>query len=358
MVNRTQAPTTTKAYNLTTVGDYHSLKIVDAPIPALKSTQVLVKIHAVSLQFRDLLIARNAYAYGNATPENLVPLSDAAGEIIQLGDEVTGWAIGDRVCCNFLLDRIHGPVTPEIAKTALGFTEPGVLTQYRVFPAKSLVSIPEHLSYEEASTLPCSSLTAWSCIRGPQPVQPGHTVLVQGTGGVSIAALQFAVAFGATVIVTSSSDDKLEFAKKLGAKHVINYKKTPNWDEEVLKITNGAGVDHIVEVGGEDTLLKSLNAVKFGGTIHLVGIIASVDFDGPNPNVVRTLIFKEATIRGIHIGSLYEFQQMNNALAAYPEITRPVVDKMFEFEEAIQAMEHLESQRHIGKVVIRVAPRP
>ncbi|PPQ66429.1 hypothetical protein CVT24_007195 [Panaeolus cyanescens] len=353
MANQSKILTSTKAYNLTAVGDYHSLKIVDVPIPKLKANHVLVKIHAVSLQFRDLLIARNAY--GHPTPENLVPLSDAAGEIVQLGEEVTGWSTGDRVCANFLLGRIYGPVTPANAKTALGHVEPGVLIHYRAFPAESLVHIPPHLSYEEASTLPCSGLTAWSCIRGPEPVGPGDIILIQGTGGVSIAAMQFAVAFGATVIATSSSDEKLNVAKKLGAKHLINYKTTPNWDEEVLKITNGEGVDHVIEVGGEDTLLKSLNAVKFGGTIHIVGILASVNFDAPNPNVVRPLIFKAASLRGIHVGSLHDFQQMNKALAAYPEITRPVVDKVFAFDEVIEALEYFEAQKHVGKVVIKVS---
>lgn len=346
-----QIPTTTRSYYFPTRGSYRNLVLQTTPLPALRSTNVLVKVHAVSLQYRDLLVASGQYRL-SSVQDDLVPCSDMAGEVIATGSEVTRWKVGDRVCANFSTDHLDGDVTAEIMGTSLGGGQHGVLTEYRAFPDYSLVKIPEHLSYEEASTLPCAALTAYNALLGPKPVKAGDTVLVLGTGGVSIFGLQLAVASGATVIATSSSDNKLAIAKKLGAAHIINYNTTPDWDKEVLRITEGRGVDHILEVGGPGTLEKSLAAVRYAGYIHIIGFVAQ------NPAVLSSVIGpcigKAIILRGILIGSVAQFESMNRLLRARPEETRPVVDKVFTFEEAIDAYAYLESQKHVGKVVIRV----
>ncbi|KAL0576245.1 hypothetical protein V5O48_005727 [Marasmius crinis-equi] len=361
-------PTTTREYFFTEIGTYENLKLREAPLRAPKSFEVLVKIHAVSLQVRtlswelittlttlflqhrDLSISKGRYRA--QPPPELVPCSDMAGEIVAVGEDVKGWKVGDRVCANFNADHVHGDLTPEIFQTGHGGQINGVLTRYKVFQPHSLVRIPDHLSFEEASTLPCAAVTAYNALWGPVPLKPGDTVLVQGTGGVSIFALQFAVASGATVIATSSSDEKLQIAQKLGAKHLINYKKTPDWDQEVLKVTNGKGVDHVVEVGGAGTLDKSMSAVRYHGWIHVVGAVSGVA--GGQDNIIIGSIGKAITIRGICIGSVAQLEDMNRIIRAHPEITRPVVDKMFEFKDAVKAYAHLKSQAHVGKVVIKV----
>ncbi|KAK0479180.1 hypothetical protein IW261DRAFT_1564541 [Armillaria novae-zelandiae] len=348
-----RVPTTSRSYYFPARESYNNLTLQTTPLPALKSTFVLVKIHAVSLQYRDLMIASNRYPRGGI-PENLVPCSDMAGEVVTIGSDVTNWSVGDRVCSNFSMDHLDGDVDAEIVKTALGGGQHGVLTEYRVFPDHSLVKIPEHLSYEEASTLPCAALTAYNALMGPKPVKAGDTVLVLGTGGVSIFGLQFAVASGATVIATSSSDAKLEISKKLGATHTINYNTTPDWDKEVLKLTEGRGVDHILEVGGPGTFEKSLAAVRYAGYIHIIGAVAQSTTMATS--IIGPCIGKGIILRGIQIGSVAQFKSMTRLLHARPDLTRPVIDKVFSFEEAVDAYAYLESQKHVGKVVIRVSP--
>ncbi|KAG7445436.1 NAD-P-binding protein [Guyanagaster necrorhizus] len=346
-------PTTTRSYYFPALGSYNTLTLQTTPLPPLKSTYVLVKVHAVSLQFRDVMIASNKYPRGGIS-ENLVPCSDMAGEVVAVGSDVTRWKVGDRVCANFATEHWDGDVNDDIVKTALGGGQHGVLTEYKAFTALCLVKIPDHLSFEEASTLPCAALTAYNALMGPKPVKAGDTVLVLGTGGVSIFGLQFAVASGANVIATSSSDDKLEVAKKLGATHTINYNTTPNWDKEVLRLTEGRGVDHILEVGGPGTLEKSLASVRYAGYIHIIG---SVSKNTPTlTSVIGQCTGKAIILRGILVGSVAQFESMNRLLRARPEPTRPVVDKVFSFEEAVAAYAYLESQKHVGKVVIRVSP--
>ncbi|KAJ7034480.1 alcohol dehydrogenase superfamily protein [Mycena alexandri] len=291
------------------------------------------------------MIASGGYS-GSMLP-NLVPCSDGAGEVIAVGSDVTEWKAGDRVCANFIIDKVHNDAPGDLA---LGGTAHGTLTQYQTFPANSLVRIPEHFSYEEASTLPCAALTAYNALlSGYEPVKAGDTILIQGTGGVSIFALQFAVASGATVIVISSDDEKLKVATKLGAKHVINYKTTPNWDEEAQRLTNGRGVDRVIEVAG--TLQPSISAVRKGGSIDIIGAVGA----NPKPvDIIRPSIVKQLKIRGIYTGSVVQFNNMNRLIAANVETTRPVIDKVFAFEEAKAAFAHLKSQTHVGKVVIKV----
>ncbi|KAF9450642.1 NAD(P)-binding protein [Macrolepiota fuliginosa MF-IS2] len=342
-------PATTRQYQLTKAGSYKNLQIKEVPVNPPKPHDVLVKVHAVSLQYRDLLVASGTYLAPCA--DQVIPCSDMAGEVIALGEGVQDWKIGDRVCANFSTDHIYGDSTFAIQQTSLGGQAHGVLTQYRTFPAHSLVKVPEHYSYEEASTLPCAALTAYNALHGPTPVKAGDYVLVLGTGGVSIWGLQIAVAAGAIVIATSSSDEKLAIATKLGAKHVINYNKTPNWDQEILKITNGAGVDHVIEVGGQGTLSRSLNSARVGGSVHVIGFVSQ---DKNNFEMVM-IIGKAIALRGVLIGSVAQFRDMNRLIAANPEKTRPVIDKVFSFDKALDAYAHLESQKHVGKVVIKVA---
>ncbi|KAF8075253.1 alcohol dehydrogenase superfamily protein [Lyophyllum atratum] len=348
-------PTTIREYVLTKLGSHENLTIRTKDVEKPKANDVLVKIHAVSLQYRDLVVATGDYPTGGPST-GLVPCSDMAGEIVAVGVDVQGWQAGDRVCANFATDHIHGDPSPETQKSGLGGQSHGVLTEYRTFPAHSLVSIPSHLSYEEASTLPCAALTAYNSLLGLVPVKAGDYVLVLGTGGVSISGLQFAFASGAIVIATSSSDEKLKIASKLGAKHVINYNKMSNWDEEVLKITNGRGVDHVIEVGGQGTLPKSINSARVGGYVHIIGFVAKKKKGQVDTNsIILNAIRKATVLRGIQIGSVAQFVDMNRLISAHPEVTRPVVDKVFPFEEAKQAYSYLHSQAHVGKVVIKVS---
>ncbi|KAH9829403.1 NAD-P-binding protein [Rhodofomes roseus] len=339
-------PITTCEYRLPEPDGFDSSTLKEAAIHTPEATEVLVKVHAVSLQFRDLIVARSQYL---GQKDNAIPGSDLAGEILAVGADIKGWAVGDKVSANFATDHIQGSVTDEIKRTGLGGPIDGVLTEYKILPAHSLVKIPDGWSYIEASTLPCAAVTAYNALLGTNPLKAGDSVLVLGTGGVSIFALQIAVASGATVIATSSSGHKLEVAKKLGAKHVINYKKTPDWEQEVLRITGGRGVDHVIEVGGPGTINKSIASTRYAGTVDVIGFVAGA---GDLPNL-RDLVLKTVLVRGILIGSRTQFEDLVRLVDATG--VRPVVDKVFAFEDLRAAYENLESQQHVGKVVIHVA---
>jgi len=347
-------PATVRQYSYPQLGSFDNLVIQHVPVTAPKANQVLVKVHAVSLQFRDLMVSSGRYPGSIST--NLVPCSDMAGEVVAVGEDAKQWKTGDRVCANFMLDKLHKEQTPEISASSLGGQSQGVLVEYRTFPAHSLVSIPSHLTYEEASTLPCAALTAYNAlVSGYEQVKAGDTVLIQGTGGVSIFALQFVVASGATCIVLSSSDEKLKTATKLGAMHVINYKTNPNWHEEVLKLTDNRGVDRVVEVVGNATLGQSVSSSKMGGSIDIIGHLGSAAGNIPAFDIIRPSIGKQLNIRGVFVGSVAQFKDMNRLLSAHPETTRPVIDRVFPFEDARGAFAHLQSQAHVGKVVIKVS---
>ncbi|KAJ7215514.1 chaperonin 10-like protein [Mycena pura] len=340
-------PTTAREYSYPQLGSFENLVVRDVPLNPPKATQVLVKVHAVSLQVRDLMISSGQYP--GSTPPNLVPCSDMAGEVVAVGESVTEWAPGDRVCANFMLDKLHDEQTDQINDSALGGAAHGVLVEYRTFPAHSLVRIPGHLSYEEASTLPCAAVTAYSAlVGGYEQVKAGDTVLIQGTGGVS---MYFAVASGATCIVLSSSDEKLKVATRLGAAHVINYRTTPEWADEARRLTHGRGVDRVVEVVGNATLARSFAAVRYGGSIDIIGLLSGM---APPVDIITHAIFKQLKIRGIYVGSVAQFKAMNRLLAAHAA-TRPIVDRVFPFEEAPAAFAYMARQEHVGKVVIRVA---
>ncbi|KAJ7309446.1 alcohol dehydrogenase superfamily protein [Mycena albidolilacea] len=344
-------PSTTRQYSYPKFGSYNELVLHEVPMALPKGNEVLVKTHAVSLQYRDLMIADKLYP--GHLQENLVPCSDMAGEVIAVGADVKEWHVGDRVAANFFADKLHDEYTREIRESAFGGALQGVLTEYRTFPAHSLVRIPAHLSYEEASTLPCAAVTAYNAfLSGFEPIKAGDTILVQGTGGVSIFALQFAVVAGATVIATSSNDEKLKVATRLGAKHVINYKTTPAWDKEVLRLTNGRGVDRVIEVAGNVTLKRSIASTRYGGSIDIIGAVA--DVTASPPNTIFDILFKGLNIRGIHVGSVQQSKDMNRMIEANAEATRPVIDRVFPFEEAKAAFPHMKGQTHIGKVVIKL----
>lgn len=314
------------------------LRLAERPKPSAGPGQVLVRIRAVSLNYRDLAVVQGKY-FGGAVPRNLIPLSDGAGEVEAVGDGVTAFAPGDRVVATF---------TQGSPPAALGSPLDGTLAEHVVFPESGLLKIPEHLSFEEAATLPCAGVTAWNALMEGKITRPGDTVLTLGTGGVSILALQIAKAAGARVIVTSSSDEKLARAKALGADATINYRRTPSWDQEVLALTSGRGADHIVEVGGAGTLPRSLHAVAQRGEIVLIGVLTPPSGD-LNPHA---LMPKNATLRGVFVGDKPMFEALMRAI----EVNRihPVVDQVFDFESAPDAYRRLQSAQHFGKLVIRV----
>jgi len=325
-----------------------NLKLVEAEPEQISYGKVRVKMHAASLNFRDLMVAKGLYNPKWKTPLGIIPLSDGAGEVVEVGEGVDRFKIGDRVMASFMPDWVAGEVTEQKAKTSLGGAVDGVLTTARLFDQQGLVPIPAHLNYEEAATLPCAAVTAWNGLFVSDWVKPGETVLLLGTGGVSIFALQFARMAGATTIITSSSDEKLERAKKLGADHLINYKNQPDWEKKVLELTGGRGVDHVVEVGGNGTLAKSIRAVRIGGHIALIGVLA-----GGEGMDTRPLLMKNIRLHGIFVGSREMFEQMNKAIVSAK--LHPIIDRTFAFEDTIKAFSHLESGSHFGKVVIKIA---
>ena len=333
-----------KAFEIQQFG-IENLALVDREKPAPKAGEVLVRIHAASLNYRDLRMAQGAYNPKLKMP--VVPFSDGAGKVAAVGESVTRFKVGDRVCPIFMQGWIDGEVDFAKARTALGGDLDGVLAEYAVFSEQGLVAIPEHLSYEEAATLPCAAVTAWHALVVSGNLKAGDTVLTLGTGGVSVFALQFAKALGATVISTSSSDAKLEHLKQLGADFTINYKTREDWDNAVKEITEKRGVDHVVEVGGAGTLQRSLNSVRMGGDIALIGVVAGKgDF---NP---MQIFMKTIKLQGIFVGSRQMFEDMNAAISLHK--LKPVIDKVFAFEQVPEALKYMESGAHFGKIVVKI----
>jgi NADPH:quinone reductase-like Zn-dependent oxidoreductase len=336
-----------RAYEIITgsVG-LEGLRRCDRPDPKPKAGQILVRLRAASLNYRDLLMVRGIYSAGGQK-QAVVPLSDGAGEVVEMGPGVTRFRVGDRVASTFFRHWIAGP--PPQPQIALGAPPiDGVLAEYAVFGEHDAVSVPAHLSFEAASTLPCAAVTAWHALMTIGHVQPGDTVLLLGTGGVSVFALQFARLAGARVLMTSSSDDKLARARAMGAAAGVNYRATPEWQQEVLRLTDGRGVDHIVEVGGSGTLGRSIQAIGSGGRIYLIGVLTGVAAD-TNP---YGLMSKYASIHGVFVGSRTMFEKMNAAITT--NALEPVIDRVFAFDEALAAYRHLEHGGHFGKVVIRI----
>lgn len=305
--------------------------------------QVLIRVGAASLNYRDLLTLQDPAS----NREGLIPLSDGAGTVVAVGAAVTRWKAGDRVSVNFFPTWQGGDFSPAILSTALGGGQTdGMLSELVLADASALVPVADHLSLAEAATLPCAAVTAWHALFERGQLQPGETVLVQGTGGVALFGLQLAVAHGARVIVTSSSDAKLARARSLGAWKTINYKTQPAWDAAALDITEGRGVDHILELGGPDTYDRSIAAIAPGGRIAQIGVLTGF---ASRPNILP-LQFKNASINGICVGSVQHFERLNQFLSN--NRIRPVIDKTFGFDEGPGAYSYLLSASHFGKVVI------
>ncbi|HEV3084844.1 MAG TPA: NAD(P)-dependent alcohol dehydrogenase [Gemmataceae bacterium] len=323
-----------------------SLTVTEKPEPRPGSAQVLIKMRAWSLNYRDLLVVKGLYNPKLRFP--FVPLSDGVGHIAAVGEGVSRVKVGDRVAGIFMQRWLCGDVNEAKARTALGGGGEGMLAEYVVLHEDGVVHVPEHLSDEEAATLPCAAVTSWHALISEGNVKAGDSVLVQGTGGVSIFALQFARLSGARVIATSSSDAKLERALRLGASDGINYKTTPDWEEKARELTGGSGVDHVVEVGGAGTFAKSLRAVRMNGRIYLIGILSGGGGQvNPTP-----ILMKNARVQGIYVGSREMFEAMNRAIALHK--LRPVVDRVFGFGEIRQALQHMESGAHFGKICLKV----
>ncbi|MGA3225395.1 MAG: NAD(P)-dependent alcohol dehydrogenase [Acidobacteriaceae bacterium] len=319
---------------------------VDLPQPRPGRGEILVKVHAVSLNYRDLLMVRGHYNPKMALPR--IPCSDGAGEVVEVGEGVTSTSPGQRVAGIFMQHWLEGPPTAESSRGALGGDLDGMLAEYVVLPQGGVVSIPGHLSYSEAATLPCAGVTAWNALENAAQVKPGDVVMIQGTGGVSIFALQFAKMVGATVIGTSSSDEKLERAKAMGLEAGLNYRQSPDWAKWVLKETGNRGADLIVEVGGAGTFAQSLQAVRFGGTVAQIGVLSQSE----QPLAIAPILHRQVRIHGVYVGSKAHFEAMNRAITA--NRMRPVVDRIFAFGEARDALNALQEAHHFGKIVIQV----
>ncbi|KAI0432441.1 hypothetical protein F5Y09DRAFT_144408 [Xylaria sp. FL1042] len=342
-------PTSQKQWTVTGTGKgFETLQYVDGKVPKVGDNDVLIKLHAASLNYRDLIIPRGQYPFPNRFP--VVAASDGAGEVIDVGPKVSLWKKGDRVVTLFNQGHQYGAVSIAASSTGVGGVVDGTLRQYAVFNEIGLVRAPKNLSYAEAATLTCAGLTSWNALYGPKAIKPGDTVLVQGTGGVSLFALQFAKAAGATVIATTSSKDKEELVKKLGADHVLNYKTDERWGETARKLTDGEGVDMVIEVGGAGTLQQSLNAIRFEGTICIIGFLGGAKAQA---SIIECLT-RICTTRGVYVGSRAQMEDMVAAIEAND--IHPVLDsKTFTLEQAKEAYEYQWAKGHVGKISIKIA---
>ena len=333
-----------KAWRITSFG-IDNLSLDELPKPQPGPGQILVAIHAVSLNFRDLSVVKGTYNPKLKMPR--IPCSDGAGVVEAVGDGVTSVKPGDKVAGIFMQNWLDGPPAAAKQKGALGGDIDGMLAEYVVLHESGVVPLPAHLTYEEAATLPCAGVTAWNAVVNAGEVRPGQTILIQGTGGVSIFALQFGKALGARVLGTSGSDEKLERAKSLGLDASTNYKKSPDWEKWAVE-QSGDGVDLVVEVGGSGTLTKSLQAVKTGGTVAQIGVLTGVE----QPLGIGPILHKQIRLQGIYVGSRDHFLEMNKAITQLA--LKPVVDKVFSFQDARKALKTMEEASHFGKIVIQV----
>lgn len=322
------------------------LRLTQRPDPQPGWHQVLIRVRATSLNFRDQMVVTGNY-FGGPVTRNLIPLSDGAGEVTAIGEGVTRFKTGDRVCGTFFQSWISGPMTER--HPALGSPLDGTLAEYILLHEDGVIAMPKTLSFEEAATLPCAGLTAWNALMvSGKTVKPGDTVLCLGTGGVSMAGLLFAKSAGARVIVTSSSDEKIKRCVALGASDGVNYKKHPEWQKEVLALTGGHGADHILENGGAGSLNKSFESCAFGGKVALIGFLEKMTGD-VNPAII---MMKAGSMIGIGVGSRAMFEDMNRAIDSNK--IKPVVDKVFPFDKAADAYRCQAAGDFVGKVVITV----
>jgi NADPH:quinone reductase-like Zn-dependent oxidoreductase len=329
------------------------LQTTELPMPQTVPGTALIKVHAVSLNYRDLMVVKGLYNPKMALPR--IPCSDGAGEVVAIGEGVTRVAVGDRICGIFMQRWLDGEPTAEKSKAALGGDVDGMLSEYVLLHEDGVVRFPAHLTYEEAATLPCAGVTVWNALQhGGDPARPvtaGETVLIQGTGGVSIFALQFAIMLGARVIGTSSSEEKLARAYSMGLTAGCNYRDRPDWSKWAIESTNGIGVDRIIEVGGAGTLGQSLRAARVGGMIAQIGVLSGGAVT--DALALAPILHKQLRVQGIYVGSRAMFKQMNEAIEKAK--LHPVVARVFALEQAREAFQHMESGSHFGKIVIRVA---
>lgn len=335
-----------RAYEMSSADGLDSWQRIERPQPEPGRGQVLVRIHAASLNYRDLLIANGQYPF-TVNLDRLIPLSDGAGEVVAIGAGVRRFKGGERVAGIFSQSWLGGAQVSDAWETALGGAVDGVLAEFQVFSEEGLVALPDHLSFEEGATLPCAAVTAWNALYGAKPLKAGETVLTLGTGGVSIFAIQLAHAAGARVIATSSSDEKLEKARALGADETINYRTHPDWEKEVRRLTGGAGVDHVVEIGGTGTLPRSIAATRPGGHVGLIGLLAQGEPIDP-----LAILGGSCSVRGVMVGSREMFEDMNRVIAFHA--IKPVIDRVFGFDAAKAALGALGAGAHVGKIVVAI----
>jgi NADPH:quinone reductase-like Zn-dependent oxidoreductase len=334
-----------QAYELQHRPGLDSVTRTERPEPRPGPGQVCLRMRAWSLNFRDLSVARGAY--GGPPRQGLIPLSDGVGEVVEVGAGVNRVKLGDRVAGAFMQGYIRGGITAEALGTALGGAIDGMLAEYVVLSEQGVVQVPAHLSDEEAAALPCAAVTAWNALVREARIKAGDTVVLLGTGGVSLFALQFAKLHGARAIITSSSPDKLAIARGLGADEAIDYRATPDWERAVADLTGGRGADVVVEVGGAGTLDKSLAAVRVGGTVCLIGVLTGVAGAVNTAAILR----RHVRVQGVYVGSREMFEEMNRAIVAHA--LRPAIGRSFGFDEARAAYDYLASAAHTGKVTIR-----
>ena len=337
-----------RAYHISGPNGLDALQEVDVAEPKPGPGEVLVEMRAWSLNYRDLVMPHGGYVRNHKvkTAPPLIPLSDGAGEVVAIGPGVTRLQVGDRVAANFFTDWVDGDLTDEQIGSALGGATDGVLAEKVCLNERAWVRIPGNHGFAEAATLPCAAVTAWQALM-LGGLQPGQSVLLLGTGGVSIFGLQIAKLAGARVIITSSSDEKLQRARELGADDTVNYRSRPEWQDEIRALTSGAGVDHVLEVGGAGTLQRSLASVRVSGTVSLIGILTGRVEE--NPSVLPAL-FNRITIRGVYVGSRRMFEDLVRSIEVND--LQPVIDRKFGFDEVHAAYEYLQSGAHLGKVVI------
>ncbi len=333
-----------RAYQVHSADGIEAIQQIEKPVPTPGDNEVLVRMKACSLNYRDLLIPMGGYVRNDVRP--IIPLSDGAGEVVSVGSAVSSVKPGDRVIGNFFQQWSSGKIDDNGLNSALGGAIDGVLADYFLLQESGTVKIPDYLSYAEAATLPCAATTAWHALVSVGNLTPEDTILLLGTGGVSIFGLQLAKAMGATTIITSSSEEKLTQAKALGADHAINYRTHPNWEGQVLQITQGKGVDNVLEVGGAGTFEKSVASTKVNGTVSMIGILTGLE----SPTMSLMTIFNLLRIQGIYVGSTDMLRDLLVVMAKHQ--IHPNIDKIFPFSEAKQAYQHLAAAKHFGKVVI------
>lgn len=332
-----------RAYEIVSGDGIDALSLCERPVPEPGEKDILVRVKASSINYRDLSIIENADRLGIELPR--IPNSDGAGEVLAVGSKVRRFKPGDRVAGCFFQNWCDGPPSAEVMASAMGGAIDGVLAEQVVLKETGAVKIPEHLSFEETAALPCAAVTAWNCLVEQGDLKPGKTALFLGTGGASIAGLQIAKMMGARAIISSSSDEKLERARALGADVGINYREYPDWEKQVLDVCDG-GVDVTIETGGAGTLEKTIEATRIGGTISLIGILTGGKI---NPTAIMR---KSIRLQGVYVGSRHMFEDLNSAL--FVSGTKPVIDQCFPFEEAREAYHAMRGAAHFGKLVITV----